>query len=157
MGDRGRMLPDGSESSSQRPAVWCQPIEQNTIEVNLNDDRRLGGGTLVRSSVCWKTLDARFGGAKRDNLLIEHRFVIRGCGSCQAARFVGGSDATSPSRRERGRSERGRLWCQFGNAARTPSHNSMRRWIETLAAAMAERMASGVWHTEFTMRRVSGP
>jgi hypothetical protein len=29
-----------------------------------------------RWPVCGRTLDARFGGAKRDNLLVEHRFAI---------------------------------------------------------------------------------
>ena len=61
---------------SRRRAVRREPTETNTFEVNNNEPRRPGVLTPFRWPVCGRTLNARFGGAKRDNLLVEHRFAI---------------------------------------------------------------------------------
>jgi hypothetical protein len=49
----------------KRRAVRREPTETNTFELHIQ-----------RSPMCWRTLVARFGGAKRDYVLVEHRVAI---------------------------------------------------------------------------------
>ena len=53
----------------KRRAMRREPTETNTFEFRVQC-----------SAMCWRTLVARFGGAKRDYLLVEHRFAVRGLG-----------------------------------------------------------------------------
>ena len=48
------------------------------FELNINEHRRRGGLTTHGSTVCGRAVEARFGGAKREYFLHEHRFAIHG-------------------------------------------------------------------------------